>query len=174
MRLRNLVFGLLSLSVLAPILLYIDNFSSLTPSFKQEFLEDVTALILPADTSHLKVLPQGESSAVRKEPIGIVYTDNSYKTVLTDKDLHLQLPDTDRALSATDEDAQSRKDDIIKQVIQSSNQEKEETRTDRVADQESHQDDIIKQVIQSSNQEKEETRTDRVADQESHQVHLIR
>ncbi|KAJ6747925.1 GALACTURONOSYLTRANSFERASE 4-RELATED [Salix koriyanagi] len=137
MRLRNLVFGLLSLSVLAPILLYIDNFSSLTPSFKQEFLEDVTALILPADTSHLNVLPQGESSAVRKEPIGIVYTDNSYKTVLTDKDL--QLPDTDRALSATDEDAQSRKDDIIKQVIQSSNQEKEETWTDRVADQESHQ-----------------------------------
>lgn len=103
------MFGLLSLSVLAPILLYIDNFSSLTPSFKQEFLEDVTALILPADTSHLNVLPQGESSAVRKEPIGIVYTDNSYKTVLTDKDL--QLPDTDRALSATDKDAHSRKDD---------------------------------------------------------------
>ncbi|KAF9679303.1 hypothetical protein SADUNF_Sadunf06G0000900 [Salix dunnii] len=137
MRLGNFVFGLLSLSVLAPILLYIDNFSSFTPSFKQEFLEDVAALILPADTSHLNALPQGESSAVPKEPIGIVYTGNSSKTVLTDKDL--QLPDTDRALSATDEDAQSRKGGILKQVIQSSNQEKEETRTDRIADQESHQ-----------------------------------
>ncbi|KAI9391848.1 hypothetical protein POPTR_006G001100v4 [Populus trichocarpa] len=62
--------------------------------------------------------------------IGILYTDNHSKTILTDKG---------RALSATDEDAQSRKDDIIKQVIQSANQEKEETRTDRGADQESHQ-----------------------------------
>ncbi|KAJ6912172.1 galacturonosyltransferase 4 isoform X1 [Populus alba x Populus x berolinensis] len=137
MRLRNLVFGLLSLSVLAPILLNIDSFSSFIPSFKQEFLEDVTAFILPADTSNLNVLPQDESSAVLKEPIGILYTDNHSKTILTDKDL--QLPDTGRALSATDEDAQSRKDDIIKQIIQSANQEKEETRTDRGAGQESHQ-----------------------------------
>ncbi|XP_011005782.1 PREDICTED: probable galacturonosyltransferase 4 isoform X2 [Populus euphratica] len=130
MRPRNLVFGLLLLSVLAPILLYTDSFSSFTPSFKQEFLEDVTAFILPADTSNLNVLPQGESSAVLKAPIGILYTDNHSKTILTDKG---------RALSATDEDAQSRKDDIIEQVIQSANQEKEETRTDREADQESHQ-----------------------------------
>ncbi|KAJ6921284.1 hypothetical protein NC652_015247 [Populus alba x Populus x berolinensis] len=130
MRLRNLVFGLLSLSVLAPILLNIDSFSSFIPSFKQEFLEDVTAFILPADTSNLNVLPQDESSAVHKEPIGILYTDNHSKTILTDKG---------RALSATDEDAQSRKDDIIKQIIQSANQGKEETRTDRGADQESHQ-----------------------------------
>lgn len=79
------MFGLLSLSVLAPILLNIDSFSSFIPSFKQEFLEDVTAFILPADTSNLNVLPQDESSAVLKEPIGILYTDNHSKTILTDK-----------------------------------------------------------------------------------------
>ncbi|CAK7323383.1 unnamed protein product [Dovyalis caffra] len=152
---RNLVIGLLFITVLAPIFLYTDRFSSFTTSSsKQEFIEDVTAFTLPTDTRHLNVLPQEESSTVHKEPIGIVYTDNSSSNIiLTHRDL--QLPDTSehksaRVLFDTDEEAQSQKDDIIRQVIQTSNQEEQESQTDSGADQENHQNASQIQLEQQS------------------------
>ncbi|KAJ6969398.1 hypothetical protein NC653_037155 [Populus alba x Populus x berolinensis] len=118
MRMRNLVIGLLFLTVLSPILLYTDKLSSsFTPSSSKQ--EDVNAFTLPTDTRHLNVLPQEESSTVIKEPIGIVYTDHinsSSNTIVTEKDL--QLPDARehkyaRVLSATDDEV------ILKPTISS-------------------------------------------------------
>ncbi|KAJ6863837.1 hypothetical protein NC651_034598 [Populus alba x Populus x berolinensis] len=102
-------------------------------------------LTLPTDTRHLNVLPQEESSTVIKEPIGIVYTDHinsSSNTILTEKDL--QLPDARehkyaRVLSATDDEGHSQTDNIIKQIIQTTNQEEEESQSDNGSDQESQQ-----------------------------------
>lgn len=144
MRMRNLVIGLLFLTVLSPILLYTDKLSSsFTPSSSKQ--EDVNAFTLPTDTRHLNVLPQEESSTVIKEPIGIVYTDHinsSSNTILTEKDL--QLPDARehkyaRVLSATDDEGHSQTDNIIKQIIQTTNQEEEESQSDNGSDQESQQ-----------------------------------
>ncbi|KAJ6317121.1 hypothetical protein OIU78_020241, partial [Salix suchowensis] len=153
---RNLVIGLLFLTVLSPIFLYTDMLSaSFTPySSKQE---DVNAFTLPSDTRHLNVLPQEESSTVIKEPIGIVYTDHtnpSSNTILTEKDLHL--PDARdhkyaRVLSATDEKGHSQTDNIIKQVIQTTNQEEEEeSQKDNGSDRESHQKTTQDQLEQQS------------------------
>uniref|UniRef100_A0A6N2KEH0 Hexosyltransferase n=1 Tax=Salix viminalis TaxID=40686 RepID=A0A6N2KEH0_SALVM len=157
-RMRNLVIGLLFLTVLSPIFLYTDMLSaSFTPySSKQE---DVNAFTLPSDTRHLNVLPQEESSTVIKEPIGIVYTDHtnpSSNTNLTEKDL--QLPDARehkyaRVLSATDEKGHSQTDNIIKQVIQTTNQEEEEeeeSQKDNGSDRESHQKTTQDQLEQQS------------------------
>ncbi|KAJ6756848.1 HEXOSYLTRANSFERASE [Salix purpurea] len=157
-RMRNLVIGLLFLTVLSPIFLYTDMLSaSFTPySSKQE---DVNAFTLPSDTRHLNVLPQEESSTVIKEPIGIVYTDHtnpSSNTNLTQKDL--QLPDARehkyaRVLSATDEKGHSQTDNIIKQVIQTTNQEEEEeeeSQKDNGSDRESHQKTTQDQLEQQS------------------------
>ncbi|KAL9335839.1 hypothetical protein Peur_070327 [Populus x canadensis] len=144
MRMRNLVIGLLFLTVLSPILLYTDKLSSsFTPSSSKQ--EDVNAFTLPTDTRHLNVLPQEESSTVIKEPIGIVYNDHinsSSNTILTEKDL--QLPDARehkyaRVLSATDDEGHSQTDNIIKQIIQTTNQEEEESQSDNGSDQESQQ-----------------------------------
>lgn len=144
MRMRNLVIGLLFLTVLSPILLYTDKLSSsFTPSSSKQ--EDVNAFTLPTDTRHLNVLPQEESSTVIKEPIGIVYTDHinsSSNTILTEKDS--QLPDARehkyaRVLSATDDEGHSQTDNIIKQIIQTTNQEEEESQSDNGSDQESQQ-----------------------------------
>ncbi|KAB5519006.1 hypothetical protein DKX38_023325 [Salix brachista] len=119
--------------------------------------EDVNAFTLPSDTRHLNVLPQEESSTVIKEPIGIVYTDHtnpSSNTNLTEKDL--QLPDARehkyaRVLSATDEKGHSQTDNIIKQVIQTTNQEEEEeSQKDNGSDRESHQKTTQDQLEQQS------------------------
>ncbi|KAI9379892.1 hypothetical protein POPTR_016G001700v4 [Populus trichocarpa] len=143
MRMRNLVIGLLFLTVLSPFF-YTDKLSSsFTPSTSKQ--EDVNAFTLPTDTRHLNVLPQEESSTVIKEPIGIVYTDHinsSSNTILTEKDS--QLPDARehkyaRVLSATDDEGHSQTDNIIKQIIQTTNQEEEESQSDNGSDQESKQ-----------------------------------
>ena len=58
--------------------------------------------------------------------------------------LDLQLPDARehkyaRVLSATDEKGHSQTDNIIKQIIQTTNQEEEESQKDNGSDRESHQ-----------------------------------
>ncbi|KAJ1400381.1 Nucleotide-diphospho-sugar transferase [Sesbania bispinosa] len=75
---RNIVLSLLCISVVAPIVLYTDRLSTFKyPSAEQEFIGDVTALaVSAADSGHLNLLPQ-EISAVLKEPIGVVYTEES-------------------------------------------------------------------------------------------------
>uniref|UniRef100_A0A2P2LNI1 Hexosyltransferase n=1 Tax=Rhizophora mucronata TaxID=61149 RepID=A0A2P2LNI1_RHIMU len=127
MRVRNVVIGMLFVTVIAPIVLYTDRFAAFkASSSRNELLEDATAFTLPGDTRHLNLLPQ-ESSTILKEPIGIVYTDNSTATSSDIQTKDLQLPDTRehksaRVLSAANEQDQSRVDNTIRQVIVAADQ----------------------------------------------------
>lgn len=140
MMLRNLVVAMLFVTVIAPILLYTDRFATFkASSSRTQFLEDFASFTqtLPGDpTHHLHVLPQ-ESSTLLKEPIGIVYTDNSTNSPA---EPFSRIPITDssaqekrehksaRVLSATSEGLQSQNNSTIRQVIDTSNQK--ESRTD--------------------------------------------
>ncbi|PSS32836.1 Galacturonosyltransferase [Actinidia chinensis var. chinensis] len=78
MKLRNSVVLLLLVTVLAPIVLYTDRLGT---SFKissprNEFIEDVSTFTLGGDVMPLNLLPQ-EPSTPLKEPLGIVYQENS-------------------------------------------------------------------------------------------------
>ncbi|KAL0321027.1 UNVERIFIED_CONTAM: putative galacturonosyltransferase 4 [Sesamum radiatum] len=78
MKLRKSVLFFLLVTVLAPIVLYTDtlgvHFTS--SSSRNEFIEDVSAFTFAGEVRPLNVLPQ-ESSATLKEPLGIVYLENS-------------------------------------------------------------------------------------------------
>lgn len=81
MRVRNLVAVLLFVTVIAPIVLYTDRLATFkTSSTKDEFIEDVPSVTFNSHNQHLNLLPQ-ESSNSLKEPIGIVYSDNSIKSL---------------------------------------------------------------------------------------------
>ncbi|XP_050226971.1 probable galacturonosyltransferase 4 [Mercurialis annua] len=128
MRIRNLVAGMLFVTVIAPILLYTDRFSafkSASYSPTTEFLEDVASLTLSGESRlHLNVLPQESSDIVVKEPVGIVFSDNS-----VDSPPQLQVQDSSsqdiikehksaRVLSATTNDQDHSQTDhpVIRQV----------------------------------------------------------
>ncbi|CAJ1962782.1 unnamed protein product [Sphenostylis stenocarpa] len=76
---RNIVLLLLCITVVAPIVLYTDRLGTYeSPSNKQEFVEDVTALAFSAaDSSHLNLLPQ-ETSTTVKEPLRVVYSEEDF------------------------------------------------------------------------------------------------
>ncbi|KAL2253378.1 probable galacturonosyltransferase 4 [Sesamum indicum] len=78
MKLRKSVLFFLLVTFLAPIVLYTDtlgvHFTS--SSSRNEFVEDVSAFTFAGEVRPLNVLPQ-ESSTTLKEPLGIVYLENS-------------------------------------------------------------------------------------------------
>ncbi|OMO64650.1 Glycosyl transferase, family 8 [Corchorus olitorius] len=112
MKVRHIVLGLLSVSVIAPIFLYTDRVATFNPSSsRREFLDDVAAFTLSSDTRHLNVLPQ-ETSTALKEPIGIVYSDHSTNSIPNGTREHKST----RVLSATDEERQLQLQNIIRQV----------------------------------------------------------
>ncbi|KAI4298859.1 hypothetical protein L6164_032373 [Bauhinia variegata] len=117
---RNVVLLFLCITVVAPIVLYTDRFGTFQPpSDKQEFIEDVAAFTFStADTGRLNLLPQ-ETSTALKEPIGVVYTENSTKTNNLPQDLkfaesreHVSA----RVLSTAEEEDRTQKENPIKQV----------------------------------------------------------
>ncbi|CAN1178462.1 Probable galacturonosyltransferase 4 [Linum perenne] len=141
MNLRNVVVGMLFITVIAPIALYTDRFSSFAPSSSRiDFIEDVNSFTRPADSGRLNVLPQ-ESSTVLKEPIGVIYTTNTTQSSpdgVASSDAGIQdsiaadsqSQDTRehknaRVLSATDEHDQSQPDAVIKRVTDSTNTQHE-------------------------------------------------
>ncbi|KAF8410907.1 hypothetical protein HHK36_003444 [Tetracentron sinense] len=81
MMVRKPVLFLLFVTVLAPIVLYTDRLGGFTSSSsRSEFIEDVSTLTFGEENRQLNLLPR-ESSNTLKEPIGIVYLDNSSKSV---------------------------------------------------------------------------------------------
>ncbi|KAF7150263.1 hypothetical protein RHSIM_Rhsim02G0088200 [Rhododendron simsii] len=77
MKLRTSVVFLLLVTVVAPIVLYTDRLGSFTtPSSSNEFIEDVSTFTLGGDVRPLNLLPQ-EPSTTLKEPLGVVYLENS-------------------------------------------------------------------------------------------------
>ncbi|WCJ34628.1 galacturonosyltransferase 4 [Euphorbia peplus] len=140
MMLRNVVVGMLFITVIAPIVLYTDRFSSLrAPSARTQFLEDVSSLTLES-RHHLNALHQ-ESSAVLKEPIGLVYTDNINDTSTDINNIQVQDSSSQdardhksaRVLSATE----SKIDKTIKLVTDSTNQDPTKAGVDANANQKS-------------------------------------
>ncbi|KAA3478221.1 putative galacturonosyltransferase 4 [Gossypium australe] len=110
MKVRHIVLGLLSISVIAPIFLYTDRVGSFVnpSSSRRDFLDDVSAFTVSGDTRHLNVLHQ-ETSTALKEPIGVVYSDHSTVT---------REHKSTRVLSATDEERQHQQlSNPIRQVI---------------------------------------------------------
>uniref|UniRef100_A0A5B7APZ4 Hexosyltransferase n=1 Tax=Davidia involucrata TaxID=16924 RepID=A0A5B7APZ4_DAVIN len=85
MKLRKPVVFLLLVTVLAPIVLYTDRLRNFkTSSSTNEFIEDVSTFTFGRDIRPLNLLPE-ESSTTLKEPLGIVYLENSSKN-LSDSD----------------------------------------------------------------------------------------
>ncbi|XP_052181525.1 probable galacturonosyltransferase 4 isoform X2 [Diospyros lotus] len=87
MKLRKSVVVLLLVTVLAPIVLYTDTLgrSFKTPSSENEFIEDVSTFMLGGDVGHLNLLPLEQSSSMR-EPLGVIYRENSSGVSLSDSD----------------------------------------------------------------------------------------
>ncbi|EOY29052.1 Glycosyl transferase [Theobroma cacao] len=114
MKVRHLVLGLLSVTVIAPIFLYTDRVATFNPSSSgRDFLDDVATFTLLGDTRRLNVLPQETSTAI-KEPAGIVYSDhsnNSFRKVTETREHK-----STRVLSATDEERQPQLHNPIRQV----------------------------------------------------------
>ncbi|GMY36561.1 probable galacturonosyltransferase 4 isoform X2 [Fagus crenata] len=132
---RNLVLVLLFVTVIAPIVLYTDRLGTFkTTSSREEFVEDVTAVSLNRHNERLNLLPQ-ESATTVKEPIRIVYSDNSTKSLPNSAALDLQASThialstqvesrehkSTRVLSATDEEDQdqSQRVNLIREVTDS-------------------------------------------------------
>ncbi|CAK9139172.1 unnamed protein product [Ilex paraguariensis] len=81
MKLRKPVVFLLLVTVLAPIVLYTDKITSFQASSSEnELVEDVFTFTFGGDTRPLNVLPQ-EASTALKEPLGIIYSENSTKSL---------------------------------------------------------------------------------------------
>ncbi|XP_047182310.1 probable galacturonosyltransferase 4 [Vigna umbellata] len=118
---RNIVLLLLSITVVAPIVLYTDRLGTFEPpSDKQEFVEDVTAFTFSAaDSRHLNLLPQ-ETSTTVKEPVRVVYTEEDSINrrnfprglQLVKSREHLSA----RVLSTTTDEDQTKKENSIKLV----------------------------------------------------------
>ncbi|KAK6283365.1 hypothetical protein POUND7_002317 [Theobroma cacao] len=112
MKVRHLVLGLLSVTVIAPIFLYTDRVATFNPSSSgRDFLDDVATFTLLGDTRRLNVLPQETSTAI-KEPAGIVYSDHSNNSFRKETREHKST----RVLSATDEERQPQLHNSIRQV----------------------------------------------------------
>ncbi|KAK4765788.1 hypothetical protein SAY86_026878 [Trapa natans] len=110
---RNLVLLMLCATVVAPIVLYTHRIGTFkSASSRNEYMEEVTAFTLNGDSRHLHVLPQ-ESSTNLKEPVGMVYTENSTQ------ELKLIEHKSARVLSATVEESQSGGENPITQVTDS-------------------------------------------------------
>ncbi|KHN40223.1 Putative galacturonosyltransferase 4 [Glycine soja] len=122
---RNIVLLLLSITFVAPIVLYTDRFGTFKyPFAEQEFIDAVTAFVSAADSGHLNLLPQ-ETSTVFKEPIGLVYTEDAANTKNLLHGLHFAKPGehvSARVLSATKDEGQTKGENPIKLVTDGINQ----------------------------------------------------
>ncbi|XP_062088015.1 probable galacturonosyltransferase 4 [Humulus lupulus] len=155
MMVRNVVIGMLFVTVIAPIVLYTDRlgtFHTFSSSSSNDFVEDVTTFAFNGNTGRLNVLPQ-ESSSKIKEPIGMVYSDNLHHQSLSDSGKVVRESSADtgnsekdlllgesrehasaRVLSTTNEENRSVSENAIRQVtdeIQDGNQVKPDTDTER-------------------------------------------
>ncbi|KAL6542962.1 hypothetical protein OROHE_010482 [Orobanche hederae] len=81
MKLRKSVLFLLLVTVFAPIVLYTDTLGVYftSNSSRNEFMEDVSTVTFSGEVRPLNALPQ-ESSTTLKEPLRIVYVENSVES----------------------------------------------------------------------------------------------
>ncbi|KAJ0965266.1 hypothetical protein J5N97_026404 [Dioscorea zingiberensis] len=151
---RKPVLVLLCITVLAPIVLYTDTLSSFSNSISNsDFIEDGANLNLGNEAERLHALPQ-ESSGALKEPIGVVYIDNSNNSdqisALKGEELSLGRSGEhiSRVLSAADEGNRAENESVIVQV----------TSKDSVGD-----DGLRKSARETEGLENKETKTEKQA-----------
>ncbi|XP_058114728.1 probable galacturonosyltransferase 4 [Magnolia sinica] len=173
---RKPVLLLLVFTVLAPLVLYTDRLGSFSnSSSKNEFLDDASTLNFGGEIGKLNVLPQ-ESSNVLKEPVGIVYSENSADSASNSDELDSdevteELPPgkstehTSRVLSATDEQDVSGEKNVIEQVTdevheenESSGLQKQKTNVENGSE---GGEDTKKEEKQSLSQQMPETRSEK-------------
>ncbi|WP_198359679.1 hypothetical protein, partial [Streptomyces fildesensis] len=78
MMVRNLVIGMLFITVITPLFMDTDRIPSFRPSApRDQFREDIMPLTVLADSTHLNALSTQETSFVLKEFTGIVQSDNN-------------------------------------------------------------------------------------------------
>ncbi|KAG9150044.1 hypothetical protein Leryth_024829 [Lithospermum erythrorhizon] len=112
-KLRKVGLFLLLLTVFAPILLFTDFLPSYftDPSSRIEYIEDVSAFSFGGDIKPLNVLPQ-ESTDALKEPLGIIYSQDS-------KTSPFNLSDADSS-TATQENARKNRQ-LTEELVQQRN-----------------------------------------------------
>lgn len=99
MKIRTPVLGLLFVTVLAPIFLYTDRLSTFhTHFYTNDFIEDASSLTFGGDVRPLNLLPQELSTAI-KEPLGVVYVENSTHSLPTSIDSTSNKSHTTRQLT---------------------------------------------------------------------------
>ncbi|BAT77280.1 probable galacturonosyltransferase 4 [Vigna umbellata] len=140
---RNIVLLLLSITVVAPIVLYTERLGTFKyPFAEQEFIEAVTAFaVSAADSGRLNLLPQ-EFSAALEEPSEVVHIKDTTNTKNLPRGFLFSKPGehaSARVLSATNEGGQTKGENPIKLVTdeikkgnQSGNLEKYDTTGDVV------------------------------------------
>ncbi|KAE8689648.1 putative galacturonosyltransferase 4 [Hibiscus syriacus] len=114
MKVRHIVLGLLSITVIAPLLFYTDRFGTfVNPPSRRDFLDDVGAFTVSGDnTRHLNVLQHQETSTL-KEPIGVVYSGQSTESFPNVTREHTST----RVFYATEEERQQQLSNPIRQVV---------------------------------------------------------
>ncbi|XP_022977915.1 probable galacturonosyltransferase 4 isoform X1 [Cucurbita maxima] len=122
MRIRNLVVLMLSMTVIAPILLYSNRLATIEFSSKGDFIEDFSTSGFNSDVRHLNPA-DGKSSSSVEEPVAIVYSDNnslpdSAASVWQSNDGTQGVVErkSNRVLTTTNEEDHSQNENPIKQV----------------------------------------------------------
>ncbi|XP_047310365.1 probable galacturonosyltransferase 4 [Impatiens glandulifera] len=86
LKMRKPALFLLLMTVIAPIVLYTDRIGSFrASSTRDEYIEDISTFTLGADVRALNLLPQ-EPLTTLKEPLGIVFVENSTSQIQTPQD----------------------------------------------------------------------------------------
>ncbi|XP_010942525.1 probable galacturonosyltransferase 4 isoform X2 [Elaeis guineensis] len=178
---RKPVLVLLCFTVLAPIVLYTDRLSSFPGSLSNnDFIEDVSNVqAFGNEVGKLNALPQ-ELTNVVKEPIGIVYPDNSsnaYQIWVQSRDgsasSNAQVPQRksgelkSRMLSTMDERNLSEKKGVIEQVV-NKNIGKDDSEKSKA--EEESKELGSQQTELNSKPEKEEGKSEKKSEETTHKV----
>lgn len=160
---RKPVLILLCITVFAPIVLYTDRLSStfsFTPPTNYDFIDDLPNWSLVNEPEKLHALPQ-ESSGALKEPIGVVYSDNSSSSVQISAQLNHEsveeLPvekpreHKSRMLSAADEGSRS-EERVIEQVTENERNDASAAQNSQTGSQENKENKLENKVEQQSEQ----------------------
>ncbi|KAL5576337.1 hypothetical protein UlMin_018036 [Ulmus minor] len=125
MMVRNVVMGMLFITVIAPIVLYTDRLGTFqgfySSSSSNGFVEDVTTIAFNGDTGRLNLLPQ-ESATKFKEPIGLVFSDNETQS-LSNSGVSTSLSSTDGGDSEQDWQLGESREHVSARVLSTTNVE---------------------------------------------------
>lgn len=157
---RNMVIGMLIVTVIAPIVLYTDRLGTFQSysSSTNEYIEDVTTFAFNGNSGRLNLLPQ-ESSTKIKEPIGVVLFDNLVQSLPNSGDV-VKESSTDAGNSEKDWQLGESRDHVSARVLYTTNDEvrsqKDDNPINEVTDRGQEGDQEKPEVIDNEEEGKEE------------------